>query len=1216
MISRYEEFRDLFERATGSRMWGAQRLWARRLVKGRSFAIIAPTGSGKTTFGMIAAIYFAKRGERVLIVLPTSTLAYQVYKKLVDYVNKLELQDRVRVVMYSSILSKSERETAIKAIRGGDFNILVITNAFLSRFMDVLRPYRFCLIFVDDVDSVLKASSKNVDKILMLLGIDDKILEKALKYIRFVREHLRRRGADDEKIRDEIRALGEEIERLLSRSRVGTLIASGALTKARRTLRAHLFRVLLKFEPGGRIEGIRNVIDVYTEPPDANIVEHVCNIVKSLGDGGIIYVPPDFGRDVIAEIERRLNSLGVKARAYLRPSRSVIDDYSNGEINVLIGLATSRSALVRGIDLPHRVKYVIFAGVPRLRFRLKLSEFSPGRYIALFLGIRNIVDERSREAIDRMIVRLRGVTSVPEYQLSKILTCIQENKMDELSAFERRIANVISEAIRLAKDLLSKVKDESLERSNVIIERVDGDVQIVLPDSVTYIQGSGRSSRLYVGGVTKGLSIVVVDDKRLFRALVRDLKYRLEDVEFKNIRDVDLSKVISEINHERKIVKDVMSGAIPSSIIMEDPLKSVLIVVESPTKARTIARFFGIPNIINVNGLPVFEVATDRYLILVAATKGHIYELVPDASERDMIEYVKHSLGAIPSDYYGVLKMGDLFAPIYSTVKRCPVCGETFTDKSVCPRDGSALADSKLIVESLRDIATEVDIVLLGTDPDSEGEKISWDLYLMLRPYVSNIMRIEFHEVTKRSIANAILNPRSINYNMVCAQLIRRIEDRWIGFGLSQKLWEASKVLVGRELKTLSAGRVQSPVLEWIIHRYYECRESKVYRCTIVLETGHRLVVDIPPDKKGLVRDIVEKKAIVKVKDVREVEVDLNPPPPYTTDSLLSESSNMLRVSVSEVMRILQDLFESGLITYHRTDSTRVSSAGIAIAKDYITRNFSPDLFCPRSWTSSAHIGAHECIRPTRSVDSEELRGLISSGVIQVAARLTNRHFVVYDMIFRRFVASQMVPARVKLQRFKLIITSSDGSEAVELEQEHYVDVVRQGFLSVYNIIKVERPLAEGEYRIVESTKIRTYKVKPLREGDVVAMMRERGIGRPSTYSKIIDVLLRRRYVVAVGRFRYLVPTKMGLKTYYYITGDEIAYKLLLRSKDVSRDSFDVIKSMSEYGKFRGLISEERTRLIEKLMDEVESGSRGYVDVLRELFNEACSYGILRPTCC
>ncbi|WP_243676194.1 DEAD/DEAH box helicase [Vulcanisaeta distributa] len=202
LINEYNEFANMFRRIIGTNMWGgAQRLWARRIIKGKSFAIVAPTGSGKTTFGMVASLYIVtrKRGGRVLIVVPTSTLAYDIHRRLSDYSAKIGAS--VRIVMASSILSKQELAEAMKTIENGDFDILIVTNAFLPRHMDLLSRYRFSLIFVDDVDSVLKASSKNIDRLLLLLGINEEALHKALTVVdlmKKLRKAIRFRASEEE----------------------------------------------------------------------------------------------------------------------------------------------------------------------------------------------------------------------------------------------------------------------------------------------------------------------------------------------------------------------------------------------------------------------------------------------------------------------------------------------------------------------------------------------------------------------------------------------------------------------------------------------------------------------------------------------------------------------------------------------------------------------------------------------------------------------------------------------------------------------------------------------------------------------------------------------------------------------------------------------------------------------------------------------------------
>ncbi|WP_243670173.1 DEAD/DEAH box helicase [Vulcanisaeta sp. JCM 16161] len=229
LVNEYNEFAGMFRKIIGTNMWGAQRLWARRIIKGKSFAIVAPTGSGKTTFGMIASLYVVlKRNGKVLIVVPTSTLAYDVHRRLSDYAGKIGAN--VRIVMASSILSKQELTEAMKAIEDGNFDILIITNAFLPRHMDLLSKYRFSLIFVDDVDSVLKASSKNIDRLLLLLGISEEALHKALTVVDLMKKLRKPLGLGP--VRRRLISLGRRLKKLnteltnyIKNNNIGILIA-------------------------------------------------------------------------------------------------------------------------------------------------------------------------------------------------------------------------------------------------------------------------------------------------------------------------------------------------------------------------------------------------------------------------------------------------------------------------------------------------------------------------------------------------------------------------------------------------------------------------------------------------------------------------------------------------------------------------------------------------------------------------------------------------------------------------------------------------------------------------------------------------------------------------------------------------------------------------------------------------------------------------------
>jgi reverse gyrase len=287
-------------------------------------------------------------------------------------------------------------------------------------------------------------------------------------------------------------------------------------------------------------------------------------------------------------------------------------------------------------------------------------------------------------------------------------------------------------------------------------------------------------------------------------------------------------------------------------------------------------------------------------------------------------------------------------------------------------------------------------------------------------------------------------------------------------------------------------------------------------------------------------------------------------------------------------MAIAQELFESGLITYHRTDSTRVSTTGIGIAKEYISEKIGGEFFVGRSW-SGKELGAHECIRPTRPIDVDDLRNLLNTGLLQLAIRVTPNHLRVYDLIFRRFIASQMRSARALKEKLRISIYLNGKEEHAE-EVERVAKIVEPGFTKVWGYIEGReyQELAPGEYEITKVEYVKKVsRTQPLREGDIIALMKDRGIGRPSTYAKIVDVILKRRYALVVGkRVRFVVPTNLGRQVYKYLT--------------------------EENREFRDLVSEERTRIVEKLMDDVEVGERDYLDVINELFNEALGKGILR----
>ncbi len=1327
------EVEELFEKATGSRLWSAQRTWVRRVLKGKSFAIIAPTGVGKTTFGVLMAVYLAWKGYKTYIVVPTTPLVMMVEEKAKSLVERLGLPVRV-VALHSRLKSREKRERE-EMLYKGEFDVLITTARFLTQRAEDLAKIAsrfggFRFIFVDDVDAVLK-SGKSVDAVLRVAGFTGEHLEKAEELLRLQRmlpriaqrarselerrlEEARRRARKEgrmltaeevRRIRLETmkRVLGEYYEQVYklveeleeARKKAAVLVVSSA-TGRPRGRRIRLFRVLLGFEAGSRSETIRNIVDSYIYP-EKSIEETVARIVERLGGGGLVYVPVDKGVEYAEKLAEYLRSQGISAEAFTSKNLEALERFRRGETSVLVGVAVYYGVAVRGLDLPERIRYAVFAGIPRLKFSARFEDPHPVNVVRALAVLAEYAPRDVAEEAERRLARARRLLQrLSQAALARVAQELREGKLESDAAKE------FMDHVEFVRRALARSDVwEALEKApDISIRREEGRTYLVIPDTATYIQASGRTSRLYAGGITKGLSVVVVDDEKLLNGLIKRTRWMVE-AEWKPFNQLDLDKLLREIDEDRKRVREVIEGKVRPEV--KELVKTALMIVESPNKARTIASFFGRPSTRQIGPLRVYEVSTGDYVLLIAASGGHVYDLVKPshpsirATGTWLLDAVKWSTElydwetAVNS--YGVLvasKGPVRYLPVYAPLARCLVCGhqwapdpETYNPvrgarRLVCPVCGSPFVKSSWdTIEALRDLATEVDVVMIGTDPDTEGEKIGWDLASLIAPFARSIVRIEFHEVTRRAILEALKNFRSFDENLVKAQIVRRVEDRWIGFSLSPLLWthfwpEYCKTTIMKrmerlkkrmaklkkllakirrmdsrrfneiakrfeELKrkekqllidiervcnkpnyNLSAGRVQTPVLGWIVertlHRKYEM--LPLYQLSFTRD-GKELVLELPATEldaklaevveklKKVVREAIEKadmsllaeaeklaaekRRIVKtlweelkrsgaralVEVVEEKTVEVKPFPPFTTDTLLAEAADELGMSAPEAMRIAQDLFELGLITYHRTDSTRVSEAGIAVAREYLREKYGEErlreVFAPRTWGAG---GAHEAIRPTRPIDADRLRRLVEEGVIQLARPLTRRHYQFYELIFKRFIASQMKPGKIRIQKVR--VTIQIGERQCVREEERVVGIEEHGFLEVYNPFRIVDRLEPGEYVLKKvGYRAKWSPVPPITQADAVRMMKERGIGRPSTYAKIIETLVRRGYVVSRGARGVLMATSRGIGVFEFL-----------------------------YKNFRELVSEETTRSLQEAMDMIESGRKDYQEVLDHVLEQ------------
>ena len=474
-----------------------------------------------------------------------------------------------------------------------------------------------------------------------------------------------------------------------------------------------------------------------------------------------------------------------------------------------------------------------------------------------------------------------------------------------------------------------------------------------------------------------------------------------------------------------------------------------LVIVESPAKAKTISKFLGSDYVIK-------------------ASMGHIRDLPAK------------SLGVdIKSNY----------EPAYETS-----------------------SDKKKIVKELRELSDEAETVWLATDEDREGEAISWHLLKALHLDEKKVNRIVFHEITKQAILGAIANPRKIDQNLVDAQQARRILDRLVGFELSPLLWR-------KVMPKLSAGRVQSVATRLIVDRENEIKnfqEEEYFKVNADFQVGESVLKAEGSENLGE-KNTAEKfltdciPAKYQVKNIETKPGKRVPPPPFTTSTLQQDASRKLGFTVAKTMLVAQQLYESGLITYMRTDSVTLSELALGTIKKEIIADFGSRYYKRRMYQTKSKGAeeAHEAIRPT-DVSNREVEG-------------TNDQQRLYKLIWKRTMASQMSDA--ELERTTVTIDISTREENLIAKAEV---ITFPGFLKVYDTngnskedVQTIPPLKQSEFLdLIVMTATQKYTQSPVRysEAMLVRKLEELGIGRPSTYAPIISTIQKRKYVEKLNK--------------------------------------------------------------------------------------------------
>ena len=591
--------------------------------------------------------------------------------------------------------------------------------------------------------------------------------------------------------------------------------------------------------------------------------------------------------------------------------------------------------------------------------------------------------------------------------------------------------------------------------------------------------------------------------------------------------DVKKKKTVAKKTAAKKTTKKTAKKTTAKSKKTKDT-KNTLVLVESPTKAKTIERYLG-----------------KGYV--VKASMGHLRDL--------------------PKSQFAI-DVDNNFEPKYINIR--------------------GKGD---LIKELKKEAKKADKIYLASDPDREGEAIAWHLAHIFDIDSNSDCRIVFNEITKPAIQAAVKDPHSINLDMVDAQQARRMLDRIVGYKLSPLLWRKVR-------KGLSAGRVQSVTVKLICDREKEIKDfvsveywtigtklkkgtSPQFEAELSQINGKKLEIS----KGDQARAIQEKMEACKwkVSDIKERQTSRKPAPPFTTSSLQQDAARKLGFTSKRTMMVAQQLYEGidlgrkgpvGLITYMRTDSVRISEQAQQEAKEYILENFGEKYYPAKANVYS--VGkkaqdAHEAIRPTSAMMVPQ----------QIEKYLSKDQFKLYQLIWQRFVASQMVPAVFD----RLTVTIKNDGKAKDVKEEFTLKSTGSkmkfaGFTAVYTMADTnDKDVILPDMTIGDE--INLFKVNPVQhfteppprynDASLVKTLEEMGIGRPSTYAPIIETILARGYVQRISKS--FQPTELG---------------------DI------VVDMLKEY--FKDIVDAKFTADLEGKLDSVAVGKVDKTDLLRDFY--------------